>query len=103
MTRKRRSFTPEFKQEEASLLLDQGYTMALKPQVNLLFSKNRSSARSQTIKGLLSEEGIVVGRFKVRRLMSELGQICKQPRPHAYKQATDERPISRTIWLVNLP
>ena len=28
MTRKRRSFTPEFKQEAASLVLDQGYTIA---------------------------------------------------------------------------
>lgn len=27
MTRKRRSFTPEFKQEAASLVLDQGYTI----------------------------------------------------------------------------
>ncbi|MCP4064233.1 MAG: transposase, partial [Gammaproteobacteria bacterium] len=46
-------------------------------------TKSRSSAGSRTIKGLLSEEGIVVGRFKVRRLMSELGLICKQPGPHA--------------------
>lgn len=28
MTRKRRSFTPEFKQEVASLVLDQGYTVS---------------------------------------------------------------------------
>jgi len=28
MTRKRRSFTPEFKQEAASLVLDKGYTIA---------------------------------------------------------------------------
>ena len=62
--------------------------LALKAQVNRLFTKSRSSAGSRTIKGLLSEEGIVVGRFKVRRLMSELGLICKQPGPHAYKQAT---------------
>ncbi|EMP56849.1 transposase OrfAB subunit B [Marinobacter santoriniensis NKSG1] len=66
--------------------------LALKAQVNRLFTKSRSSAGSRTIKGLLSEEGVVVGRFKVRRLMSELGLICKQPGPHAYKQATVERP-----------
>jgi len=66
--------------------------LVLKAQVNRLFTKSRSSAGSRTIKGLLSEEGIVVGRFKVRRLMSELGLICKQPGPHAYKQATVERP-----------
>ena len=66
--------------------------MALRAQVNRLFTKSRSSAGSRIIKGLLSEEGAVVGRFKVRRLMSELGLICKQPGPHAYKQATVERP-----------
>ncbi|MDF0752763.1 IS3 family transposase [Marinobacter sp. 71-i] len=66
--------------------------LALKAQVNRLFTKSRSSAGSRTIKGLLSEEGVVIGRFKVRRLMSELGLICKQPGPHAYKQATVERP-----------
>src|SRR5690625_55395 len=41
---------------------------------------------------MLNDEGVVIGRFKVRRLMSELGLICKQPGPHAYKQATVERP-----------
>jgi len=38
--------------------------MALRAQVNRLFTKSRSSAGSRTIKGLLSEEGVVVGRFK---------------------------------------
>lgn len=47
--------------------------LALKAHVNRLFTKSRSSAGSRTVKGLLSEEGVVVGRFKVRRLMSELG------------------------------
>ena len=40
---------------------------------------------------MLNEFGISIGRFKVRRLMAELGLICKQPGPHAYKQATVER------------
>lgn len=66
--------------------------LALKAQVNRLFTKSRRSAGSRTIKSMLSEEGVVIGRFKVRRLMSELGLICKQPGPHAYKQATVERP-----------
>ena len=65
--------------------------LALKAKVNRLFSKSRSSAGSRTMVGLLSEEGIAAGRFKVRRLMSEQGLICKQPGPHAYKQATVER------------
>lgn len=65
--------------------------LALKAQVNRLFSQSRSSAGSRTIKGLLNEQGVVIGRFKVRSLMGELGLICKQPGPHAYKQATVER------------
>jgi len=66
--------------------------LALKAQVSRLFTKSRSSAGSRTIKGMLNDDGVVIGRFKVRRLMSELGLICKQPGPHAYKQATIERP-----------
>ena len=65
--------------------------LALKALVNKLFTASRSSAGSRTIMGLLGEEGVVAGRFKVRRLMSELGLVCKQPGPHAYKQATVER------------
>jgi putative transposase len=41
---------------------------------------------------MLNDEGVLIGQFKVRRLMGELGLICKQPGPHAYKQATVERP-----------
>lgn len=41
---------------------------------------------------MLRDESIKIGRFKVTRLMNELGLICKQPGPHAYKQATVERP-----------
>ena len=65
--------------------------IALKAQVNRLFTKSRRSAGSRTIKALLSDEGITIDRFKARCLMSELGLICKQPGPHAYKQATIER------------
>jgi putative transposase len=41
---------------------------------------------------MLNNEDVLIRRFKVRRLMSELGLICKQPGPHAYKQATVEIP-----------
>jgi len=41
--------------------------------------------------GMMREEGTVIGRFKVGRLMDELGLIYKQPGSHAYKQATVER------------
>ena len=63
----------------------------LRAQVNQLFNKSRSSAGSRTLQGLLNEQGVSIGRFKVRRLMRELGLICKQPGPHAYKRATVER------------
>ena len=35
--------------------------------------------------------GITIGRFKVSRLMEELGLVCKQPGRHAYRQARVER------------
>ncbi len=41
--------------------------------------------------GMLREQGEMIGRFKVSRLMDELGLICKQPGSHAYKRATVER------------
>ena len=41
--------------------------------------------------GMMREEGTAIGRFKVSRLMEELGLGCKQPGSHAYKQATVER------------
>jgi hypothetical protein len=44
------------------------------------------------ITNMLNNEGVLIGRFKFRRLMSELRLICKQPGPHAYKQATVVRP-----------
>jgi len=66
--------------------------VVLRADVNRIFRKSRSSAGSRMITTMLNEEGVVIGRFKVRRLMSELGLICKQPGPHAYKKATVERP-----------
>ncbi|MGV8277347.1 IS3 family transposase [Pseudomonas aeruginosa] len=66
--------------------------VALRSQVNQLFSQNRGSAGSRSILGMLREEGVTIGRFRVRRLMRELGLVSKQPGSHAYKQATVERP-----------
>lgn len=40
----------------------------------------------------MREEGIQIGRFKVRKLMREMKRISKQPGSHAYKKATVERP-----------
>jgi putative transposase len=60
-------------------------------KVNELFTQSRSSAGSRTILTLMQEEGFNIGRYKVRRLMREMNLVCKQPGPHAYKQATVER------------
>jgi len=61
-------------------------------KVNELFTQSRSSAGSRMIMTQMQGEGYEIGRFRVRRLMRELGLTCKQPGPHAYKQATVERP-----------
>ena len=63
----------------------------IRAKVNEVFKRSRSAAGSRTIVGLLSEQGISIGRFKVRSLMREAGLICKQPGPHKYKKATVER------------
>lgn len=65
--------------------------MTLRSQVHELFIESRSSAGSRSIMGMMREQGVAIGRFKVSRLMEELGLICKQPGRHAYRQATVER------------
>jgi putative transposase len=68
------------------------HRVALRSQVNQLFNQSRGSAGSRSILGMLREDGVSIGRFRVRRLMRELGLVSKQPGSHAYKQATVERP-----------
>ena len=41
---------------------------------------------------MMKEDGLQIGRFKVRKLMREMNLISKQPGSHAYKKATVERP-----------
>jgi len=53
--------------------------LQLRAKVNELFTKSRSSAGSRTLVDMLRDESIKIGRFKVTRLMNELGLICKQP------------------------
>lgn len=66
--------------------------VSLRNRINELFSQSRSSAGSRSIVAMLRDEGVEVGRFKVRSLMKEQGLISKQPGSHAYKKATVERP-----------
>ncbi|WIO74194.1 IS3 family transposase [Porticoccaceae bacterium LTM1] len=85
--------------------------LQLRSQVCQLFAQSRSAAGSRTITDMMRESGVIIGRFKVRRLMRESGLVCKQPGPHAYKQATVERvdipnqlnrefdvPAPNTVW-----
>lgn len=62
--------------------------MQLKAKVHSLFNQSRGSAGSRTIVAQLRADAITIGRFKVRRLMAELGLVCKQPGKHRYTQAT---------------
>lgn len=64
----------------------------LRIKVTEIFNKSRQSAGSRTIVTKMREEGEVVGRFKVRRLMKEAGLESKQPKPAAYKIAKTEHP-----------
>lgn len=41
---------------------------------------------------MMREDGIAIGRLKVRRLTNEMKLVSKQPGSHAYKKATLERP-----------
>ena len=64
----------------------------LRAVVTEKFTLSRHSAGSRAIKTMLNEDGIIIGRFKVRRLMKECGLNCKQPGSHSYKKVTEERP-----------
>lgn len=59
----------------------------LKAKMNELFNRSRYSLGSRPLVGLLHEQGYDIGRFKVRRLVKEMGLFSKQPGSHAYKQA----------------
>lgn len=65
--------------------------LEFKAKVNELFTLSRSSLGSRTIASLMQEDGITIGRFKVRRLMKEMNLVSKQPGNHKYKKATVER------------
>jgi putative transposase len=66
--------------------------VVLRSRVSELFTQSRSAAGSRSIMLMMKEDGLQIGRFKVRRLMREMNLISKQPGFHAYKKATIERP-----------
>ena len=78
MTRKRRAFTPEFKQEAASLVLDQGYTI---PQASTSLGVGESAIR-RWVKQLTEEREGVTPKGKAltpeQRRIQELEARCKR-------------------------
>ena len=63
----------------------------LRSRVNELFTQSRSAAGSRSIMLMMKEDGLQIGRFKVRILMREMNLISKQPGSHAYRRATVSR------------
>ena len=64
----------------------------LRVKATEILNKSRHSAGSRTIMIKMHEDGEIIGRFKVRRLMKEAKLESKQPKPAAYKTAKTERP-----------
>jgi putative transposase len=61
----------------------------LKARVGAIFKEHRSKYGSRRIAKQLKDEGHQIGRYKVRRLMRELGLKAKAPK--RYKVTTDSR------------
>lgn len=59
-----------------------------------LFERSRGSLGSRSLVHLLRKESETIGRFKVRRLMSEAHLVSKQPGRHRYKPADKESVIA---------
>ena len=78
MARKRRSFSPEFKQEAASLVLDQGYTV---PQASLSLGVGESAIR-RWVNQLADERGGITPKGKAltpeQQRIQELEARCNR-------------------------
>ncbi|WP_416392241.1 IS3 family transposase [Alloalcanivorax xenomutans] len=75
------------------------HRVALKAKVSRVFNQSHSSAGSRTIQGVLNGQGLVIGRFKVRSLMRELGLICKQAGPMPTSKPPWNGQTYRIIWI----
>ena len=69
--------------------LDDPSEVALKVRVTAIFKEHRDQYGSRRILKQLKNEGYQIGRYKVRRLMRELGLRAKAPK--RYKVTTDSR------------
>lgn len=72
--------------------------LALRVRVKELFTQSRSAAGSRTIMCMMLEEGIQIGRFKVRKLMREMKLISKQAGSHATRRPQWSALTSRMCW-----
>ena len=52
--------------------------VGLQIQIKTLFNQHKQRIGSRTIKALLQQAGIQVGRYKIRSVMRQLGLICQQ-------------------------
>ena len=68
---------------------DSPYEAALKTRIKLIFKQHRGKYGSRRIAKQLQSEGHQIGRYKVRRLMQELGLKAKVPR--RYNECKKER------------
>lgn len=60
--------------------------------VTHLFNASQGSAGTRTLVAQLALQGIIMGRYKVSRLMAEAQLISKQPGAHKYKTARHAHP-----------
>lgn len=60
--------------------------------VTQLFNASNGSAGQRTLVKQLSVLGMVMGRYKIAKLMSEAQLISKQPGPHKYKAGGAQHP-----------
>ena len=65
------------------------YEAVLKTRIQVIFKQHRGKYGSRRITEQLQAEDHQIGRYKVRRLMRELGLKAKAPR--RYKVTTDSR------------
>ena len=52
--------------------------VGLQIQIKTLFNQHKQRIGSRTIKALLQQAGIQVGRYKIRSVMRQLGLVCQQ-------------------------
>jgi len=63
--------------------------LAVRVRLKALFAASREGAGSRTLVKKLREEGIIISRWRVMKLMQEEGLVCRQRR--AYKVTTKPR------------